>query len=113
MDWIWPSSLPVPPVLFYSLSSVLSFFSSAPSLRIVGFYVEPLSIRHSYAGEWNGQGAAPELTSCSGSKHLTYDDIKASHQKVLYCTVLYFCRCCLCGCILSHFFTRTRTRTYN
>lgn len=48
----------------------------------MGFYVEPLSIRHSYAGEWNGQGAVPELTSCSKSKHLTYDDIKASHQKV-------------------------------
>lgn len=27
-------------------------------------------------------GTAPDLTSCSSFKHLTYDDIKASHQKV-------------------------------
>lgn len=50
--------------------------------RIVGFYVEPLSIRHSYNGEWDGKGSAPALTSCSNKKHLTYDDIKSSHQKV-------------------------------
>ena len=35
-----------------------------------------------HIGEWNGQGNAPDLTSCSSYKHLTYDDIKTSHQKV-------------------------------
>ncbi len=50
--------------------------------RIVGFYVEPLSIRHAYNGDWDGKGAAPTLTSCSSKKHLTYDDIKNTHQKV-------------------------------
>lgn len=33
-------------------------------------------------GEWSGKGAAPELTSCSDFKHLTYDDIKSSRQKL-------------------------------
>jgi transmembrane 9 superfamily member 2/4 len=52
------------------------------AFRIVGFYVEPLSIKHTYNGEWDGRGERPQLTSCSPSKHLTYDDIKNSHQKV-------------------------------
>mmetsp|Transcript_2548 Transcript_2548/g.3968 ORF Transcript_2548/g.3968 Transcript_2548/m.3968 type:complete len:638 (+) Transcript_2548:111-2024(+) len=50
--------------------------------RIVGFYVEPLSVKHSFSAEWNGRGQPPALTSCSQSKHLTYDDIKTAHQKV-------------------------------
>ena len=25
-------------------------------IRIVGFYVEPLSIEHAYSGEWDGKG---------------------------------------------------------
>ena len=50
--------------------------------RIVGFYVEPLSIRHAYNGDWDGKGTPPTLTSCSSKKHLTYDDIKNTHQKV-------------------------------
>jgi transmembrane 9 superfamily protein 2/4 len=34
------------------------------------------------SGEWNGKGAAPELTSCSNFKHLTYEEIKGSRQKL-------------------------------
>jgi len=49
--------------------------------RIVGFYVEPLSIKHSFASTWNGQGEPPALTSCSNSKHLGYDSVK-EHQKL-------------------------------
>ena len=40
---------------------------------IVGFYVEPLSVKHAYNGEWNGKEPAPQLTSCSQQKHLTYE----------------------------------------
>ncbi|KAJ1419028.1 hypothetical protein B484DRAFT_400293 [Ochromonadaceae sp. CCMP2298] len=49
--------------------------------RIVGFYVEPLSIHHEFADEWVGDGPPPALTSCSSTKHLSYDDVK-QHQKV-------------------------------
>lgn len=50
--------------------------------RIVGFYVEPLSVKHSFNSDWNGVGNPPDLTSCSSSKHLSYDDVKSGHQKL-------------------------------
>lgn len=56
--------------------------------RVVGFYVEPLSIKHSFSTPWNGQGEAPILSTCqapisskNGLKHLDYDSVK-DHQKV-------------------------------
>ena len=51
--------------------------------RIVGFYVEPLSVKHSFVGgaKWDGKGDAPALQSCSSTKHLDYDSVK-EHQKV-------------------------------
>lgn len=52
---------------------------------IVGFYVEPLSIQHKFENNalWNGEGKPPTLTTCSSSKHLSYDDVKTSPQKVI------------------------------
>lgn len=53
--------------------------------RIVGFYVEPLSITHKTQSgtTWDGKGDAPTLSTCaSKSKHLTYDNVKGSPQKV-------------------------------
>jgi transmembrane 9 superfamily protein 2/4 len=44
--------------------------------RIVGFYVEPLSVKHTFSSKWDGKGEPPALTSCSDSKHLDYDSIK-------------------------------------
>jgi transmembrane 9 superfamily protein 2/4 len=45
--------------------------------RVVGFYVEPLSVKHTFmSGEWDGTGTAPTLTSCASNKHLSYEDIK-------------------------------------
>lgn len=52
------------------------------SIRIVGFYVEPLSVKHSFNTDWNGVGEPPALTTCSSSKHLSYDDVKSGHQKL-------------------------------
>lgn len=54
--------------------------------RIVGFYVEPLSIKHAFSTPWNGQGDAPSLSTCgsppkSSAKHIDYDSVK-DHQKV-------------------------------
>lgn len=56
--------------------------------RIVGFYVQPLSVQHKFENNalWNGQGAPPTLTTCSAArshKHLSYDDVKLSPQKVV------------------------------
>ena len=49
--------------------------------RIVGFYVEPLSVKHSFSSSWNGQGDPPKLNSCSDLEHLGYDKVK-EHQKL-------------------------------
>ena len=51
------------------------------SYRIVGFYVEPLSIKHKFTKNWNGEGDPPALSSCTTDKHVTYDSI-SEHQKV-------------------------------
>jgi len=52
--------------------------------RVVGFYVEPLSIKHNFnSGEWDGSGTAPSLSSCSTSKHLSYEDIKKGNSQKL------------------------------
>ena len=57
--------------------------------RIVGFYVEPLSVKHSFtSGKWDGSGDAPALSSCSSSKHLDYDSVK-EHQKVVADNVIF------------------------
>lgn len=50
--------------------------------RIVGFYVEPLSVRHiiSGAGTWDGKGEAPAFSTCTANG-IDYDGIK-EHQKV-------------------------------
>lgn len=51
--------------------------------RIVGFYVEPLSVAHTFSGgkAWSGLGDAPALNSCNNVKHLDYDSVK-THQKI-------------------------------
>jgi len=70
-------------VLYNHVNIIIEYHEvDEDAFRIVGFYVEPLSIRHSYDGTWDGKGEAPTLKSCSQSKHVAYDDIKASHQKV-------------------------------
>lgn len=53
------------------------------SYRIVGFYVEPLSVAHSFAsGGWDGKSEpVPSLESCASNRHLDYDAVK-QHQKV-------------------------------
>jgi hypothetical protein len=53
--------------------------------RIVGFYVEPLSIGHKIDGKdsWDGKDPAPGLSTCpSKNKHLTYDTVKQNPQKL-------------------------------
>lgn len=49
--------------------------------RIVGFYVEPLSIKHKFASDWDGKGVPPSLTTCSSNKRIDYDDVK-DRQKI-------------------------------
>ena len=45
--------------------------------RIVGFYVEPLSVKHSFAGgSWDGKDVPPALTTCKTNVHLDYDSVK-------------------------------------
>jgi transmembrane 9 superfamily protein 2/4 len=53
------------------------------SSRIVGFYVEPLSIKHKFSGgaKWDGMGIAPSLSTCDTGKRTDYDSV-SEHQKV-------------------------------
>lgn len=55
--------------------------------RIVGFYVEPLSVKH-VANSWDGNGDPPALSTCSPSKHLDYDSVK-DPQKVVTGPLIY------------------------
>mmetsp|Transcript_24771 Transcript_24771/g.36534 ORF Transcript_24771/g.36534 Transcript_24771/m.36534 type:complete len:635 (-) Transcript_24771:180-2084(-) len=43
--------------------------------RIVGFYVEPLSIKHRFVGGklWDGRGEPPSLAACRDGEHLEFD----------------------------------------
>jgi len=59
--------------------------------RIVGFYVEPLSVKHTFSGglTWDGKSAPPPaLSSCDPSGHLDYDSVK-EHQKVAVGSLLF------------------------
>lgn len=68
----------------------LSFSIFASPTRIVGFYVEPLSINHKTSVSWDGKGDAPSVTTCpSKNKHLTYDNVKGNPQKVALGNVLF------------------------
>lgn len=59
--------------------------------RIVGFYVEPLSVQHTFVGdkEWNGVGDAPSLSSCSTNKRLNYEDTQSKQQRILNGPVVF------------------------
>jgi transmembrane 9 superfamily protein 2/4 len=58
--------------------------------RIVGFYVEPISIKHSFSSSsaWDGKGKAPALSTCSTSNRLEYKNVK-THQKVVSGPLIY------------------------
>jgi transmembrane 9 superfamily protein 2/4 len=52
--------------------------------RVVGFYVTPLSIQHSFEDgmTWDGKSEKiPPLSTCSSNIHQTYADVKM-HQRV-------------------------------
>ena len=50
--------------------------------RIVGFYVEPLSIKHRFAGngKWDGSSPAPTLSTCPRDRHTDYDSFAEKHK---------------------------------
>lgn len=69
--------------IFNHVNIILEYHNVDEGRRVVGFYVEPLSIKHAFeGGEWSGVGTPPRLATCSSSKQLTYDDAKNQHQKV-------------------------------
>jgi transmembrane 9 superfamily protein 2/4 len=70
--------------IYNHVNIVLEYHSvEVDSYRIVGFYIEPLSIQHKFSSgkAWDGSGEPPTLSSCSVDKHVTYDSI-TEHQKV-------------------------------
>lgn len=70
--------------LYNHVNVVLEYHTvDTDSHRIVGFYVEPLSVKHVFAGgNWDGKGDAPPLTSCKSTSHLDFDSVK-ERQKVV------------------------------
>lgn len=70
--------------LFNHANIIVEYHAVEDGNRIVGFYVEPLSIKHNWlTGEWDGKGAPPDLATCSQTKHLSYDDIKKGQSMKL------------------------------
>lgn len=60
--------------------------------RIVGFYVEPLSIKHAFKDntEWDGKGSPPALSTCSSTSRLTYEETKtATHHKLTFAKIIF------------------------
>lgn len=60
------------------------------SYRIVGFYVEPISIKHRFTGgkTWNGKDDPPSLAACHAGEHFEYENDREP-QKVETGTILY------------------------
>lgn len=76
------------PFIYNHVNIILEYHSVEDGHRIVGFYVEPLSIKHAFSSPWNGKGSPPALTSCSPTKHVQYDNVK-DHQKVTDGRIIY------------------------
>lgn len=70
--------------IYNHVNIIIEYHTIEPGAhRIVGFYVEPLSINHKFNSDWNGKLPAPPSSSCSSTKHLAFEDIKKSdRQKV-------------------------------
>jgi transmembrane 9 superfamily protein 2/4 len=60
------------------------------AFRIVGFYIEPLSIKHRFTGGrvWDGTGEAPPLATCDTFEHTEYM-LEREAQKADSDTVLF------------------------
>ena len=75
--------------LYNHVNIILEYSAVEDGSRIVGFYVEPLSIRHEFNSPWTGKGTPPLLTSCpTNGKHVEYDNVK-DHQKVAEGKVIF------------------------
>lgn len=51
--------------------------------------MEPLSVKHQFASEWNGKGTPPELTTCTANKHMDYNPAKNSKQEVTKGNIIF------------------------
>lgn len=68
--------------LYNHVNLILEYHTvGADANRIVGFYVEPMSIKHSFTTPWDGISAYPAVSTCNSQTHIDYDDIK-EHQTV-------------------------------
>eukprot|EP00607_Mallomonas_marina_P000199 CAMPEP_0182427426 /NCGR_PEP_ID=MMETSP1167-20130531/17163_1 /TAXON_ID=2988 /ORGANISM="Mallomonas Sp, Strain CCMP3275" /LENGTH=397 /DNA_ID=CAMNT_0024609649 /DNA_START=348 /DNA_END=1538 /DNA_ORIENTATION=- len=56
--------------------------------RIVGFYVEPFSIKHKFRSEWDGKGDPPTAATCLQDRHVTYESV-TDHQKLNTGSLIY------------------------
>ena len=50
--------------------------------RVVGFYVEPFTVKHKFANgaKWDGSGEAPPLSTCDKSGPMVYEAIAAKQD---------------------------------
>ena len=50
--------------------------------RVVGFYVEPFTVKHKFANDakWDGSGEAPPLSTCDKSGPMVYEAIAAKQD---------------------------------
>lgn len=81
------------PLLYNHVNIIIEVNSVVEgAYRVVGFYVEPFSVKHKFVdnAKWDGKDleTAPALQTCREGSHLTYDDI-TEHQKIESGTVVY------------------------
>lgn len=69
--------------IFNHVNIILEYKTVSEDIyRIVGFYVEPLSIKHEFTGgrSWDGKNDAPPLLTCSSTEHTEYDSARPAQR---------------------------------
>jgi transmembrane 9 superfamily protein 2/4 len=75
--------------LYNHVNIVVDYHSiSADGHRIVGFFIEPISVEHELASAWDGHGEAPTVNTCPTMDRLKPEDVK-KRQRVKAGPVLY------------------------
>jgi len=73
---------------------LIDYHSREEGYRVVGFSVEPLSVKHEFENNFKWDGSTPEgftktLSSCPANSHLTRDSISRSQKVVEEESILY------------------------
>ena len=68
--------------LFNHVNIIVEYHPLDDGSRVVGFYVEPFTVKHKFANDakWDGSGEAPPLSTCDKSGPMVYEAIAAKQD---------------------------------